>query len=56
MQLYAGTKNINQTLVFDSFAILSFGSIFGRILPGWMADRWGAANVFIPSLVALGKL
>ncbi|KAJ7938366.1 hypothetical protein B0H13DRAFT_2648764 [Mycena leptocephala] len=38
-------KNINQTLVFDSFAILSFGSIFGRILPGWMADRWGAANV-----------
>ncbi|KAJ7483275.1 major facilitator superfamily domain-containing protein [Mycena latifolia] len=50
MQLYAGTKNINQTLVFDSFAILSLGSIFGRILPGWMADRWGAANVFIPSL------
>ncbi|KAJ7273069.1 major facilitator superfamily domain-containing protein [Mycena rebaudengoi] len=31
------------------------GSIFGRIIPGWMADRWGAANVFIPSLVALGK-
>jgi hypothetical protein len=56
MQLYAGTKDINQTLVFDSFAILSFGSIFGRILPGWMADRWGAANVFIPSLVALGRL
>ncbi|KAF7373541.1 MFS monocarboxylate transporter [Mycena sanguinolenta] len=54
LQLYAGTKNINQTLVFDSFAILSFGSIFGRILPGWMADRWGAVNVFIPSLVALG--
>ncbi|KAJ6561220.1 major facilitator superfamily domain-containing protein [Mycena vulgaris] len=54
LQLYAGTKNINQTLVFDSFAILSFGSIFGRILPGWMADRWGAANIFIPSLVALG--
>ncbi|KAJ6554584.1 major facilitator superfamily domain-containing protein [Mycena capillaripes] len=56
MQLYAGTKDINQTLVFDSFAILSFGSIFGRILPGWMADRWGAANVFIPSLVALGLM
>ncbi|KAJ7114559.1 major facilitator superfamily domain-containing protein [Mycena crocata] len=41
MQLYAGTKNLDQNLVFDSFAILSVGSIFGRIIPGWMADRWG---------------
>ncbi|KAK7055356.1 MFS monocarboxylate transporter [Favolaschia claudopus] len=56
MQLYAGTKDINQTLVFNSFAILSFGSIFGRILPGWMADRWGAVNVFIPSLIVLSGL
>ncbi|KAJ7717834.1 hypothetical protein DFH07DRAFT_716069, partial [Mycena maculata] len=54
LQLYAGMNDINQTRVFDSFAILSFGSIFGCILPGWMADRWGAANIFIPSLVALG--
>ncbi|KAJ7733156.1 major facilitator superfamily domain-containing protein [Mycena metata] len=54
MQLYAGTKNLDQTLVFDSFAILCVGSIFGRIIPGWMADRWGAANIFIPSLFALG--
>ncbi|KAF8172804.1 major facilitator superfamily domain-containing protein [Mycena galopus ATCC 62051] len=56
IQLYASTKDINQTLVYDSFAILSFGSIFGRILPGWMADRRGAANVFVPSLVALGLM
>ncbi|KAJ7621739.1 major facilitator superfamily domain-containing protein [Mycena polygramma] len=57
LQLFiSGQKKINQTLVFDSFAILSVGSIFGRILPGWMADRWGAANVFIPSLVALGLM
>ncbi|KAJ7982933.1 major facilitator superfamily domain-containing protein [Mycena polygramma] len=57
LQLFvSGQKKINQILVFDSFAILSVGSIFGRILPGWMADRWGAANVFIPSLVALGLM
>ncbi|KAJ7708687.1 major facilitator superfamily domain-containing protein [Mycena rosella] len=55
MQLYAGMRNVDQSLVYNSFAILSVGSIFGRILPGWMADRWGAANVFIPSLAALGN-
>ncbi|KAL1743349.1 major facilitator superfamily domain-containing protein [Schizophyllum fasciatum] len=50
MQLYAEMHGVNQQLCFYSFAILSFASIFGRILPGWMSDRWGAANVFIPSL------
>ncbi|KAL1716164.1 major facilitator superfamily domain-containing protein [Schizophyllum commune] len=50
MQLYAETHGVDQQLCFYSFAILSFASIFGRIVPGWMADRWGAANVFIPSL------
>lgn len=50
MQLYAEMHGVNEQLCFYSFAILSFASIFGRIVPGWMADRWGAANVFIPSL------
>ena len=46
---------VNQQLCFYSFAILSFASIFGRILPGWMADRWGAAEVFVPSLGVVGE-
>ncbi|KAL1664912.1 major facilitator superfamily domain-containing protein [Schizophyllum commune] len=55
MQLYAETHGVDQQLCFYSFAILSFASIFGRIVPGWMADRWGAANVFIPSLFMVGE-
>ncbi|KAL1753086.1 major facilitator superfamily domain-containing protein [Schizophyllum commune] len=56
MQLYAETHGVDQQLCFYSFAILSFASIFGRIVPGWMADRWGAANVFIPSLFMVAAI
>ncbi|KAL1725748.1 major facilitator superfamily domain-containing protein [Schizophyllum commune] len=56
MQLYAEMHGVNQQLCFYSFAILSFASIFGRILPGWMADRWGAAEVFVPSLGVVGLI
>ncbi|KAI4524949.1 MFS general substrate transporter [Schizophyllum commune Loenen D] len=56
MQLYAETHGVDQQLCFYSFAILSFASIFGRIVPGWMADRWGAANVFIPSLFMVATI
>ncbi|KAL1664908.1 major facilitator superfamily domain-containing protein, partial [Schizophyllum commune] len=55
MQLYAELHGVNEQLCFYSFAILSFASIFGRILPGWMADRWGAAEVFVPSLGVVGE-
>ncbi|KAL1698576.1 major facilitator superfamily domain-containing protein [Schizophyllum commune] len=54
MQLYAELHGVNEQLCFYSFAILSFASIFGRIVPGWMADRWGAAEVFVPSLGVVG--
>ncbi|KAI5885704.1 MFS general substrate transporter [Schizophyllum commune H4-8] len=56
MQLYAELHGVNEQLCFYSFAILSFASIFGRILPGWMADRWGAAEVFVPSLAVVGLI
>ncbi|KAI5885672.1 MFS general substrate transporter [Schizophyllum commune H4-8] len=56
MQLYAEKHGVDQQLCFYSFAILSFASIFGRIVPGWMADRWGAANVFIPSLFMVAAI
>ncbi|KAL1753081.1 major facilitator superfamily domain-containing protein [Schizophyllum commune] len=55
MQLYAELHGVNEQLCFYSFAILSFASIFGRIVPGWMADRWGAAEVFVPSLGVVGE-
>ncbi|KAL1743353.1 major facilitator superfamily domain-containing protein [Schizophyllum fasciatum] len=56
MQLYAELHGVDQQLCFYSFAILSFASIFGRIVPGWMADRWGTANVFIPSLFMVAAI
>lgn len=54
MQLFARQHGVDQTLIFNSFSILSLASIFGRIVPGWMADRWGAARVYVPTVFVIG--
>ncbi|KAJ7593593.1 major facilitator superfamily domain-containing protein [Mycena floridula] len=54
LQLFASQKDPNTSLVFYSFAIISVGSVFGRIVPGWMADQWGSPKVFILTLFLLG--
>lgn len=54
IQLYARTQGSSKQLAFDSVAILNASSIIGRTLPTHFADRVGAMNLYIPSLVLLG--
>jgi fucose permease len=54
VQLFAETQGVDKTFAFNSLAILNAGSIVGRVLPSFFADRFGALNVYIPLLAATG--
>ncbi|KAK1758436.1 riboflavin transporter MCH5 [Echria macrotheca] len=41
---YALSKGFSQSFSFDILTILNTGSVFGRVLPGYWADRIGAFN------------
>ncbi|TFK38855.1 MFS general substrate transporter [Crucibulum laeve] len=47
VQLFAENRNVSKTLTFYSLAIMNIASIFGRVIPNYFADRWGAINIFI---------
>lgn len=44
---YALTKNVNTTFAYQLIAILNASSVFGRGLPGHIADKFGRFNVMI---------
>jgi len=46
----------NATLAFYLVPILNAGSIFGRLIPNAMADRFGALNMLIPCTFACAVL
>jgi len=50
LQLYAIDKGVKESLAFYSLAIISAGSIFGRLLPNFFADKIGPYNMLIPCL------
>jgi len=56
-QYYAIQKHLaNENLAFYLLAILNSGSIFGRIIPNFIADRTGPLNMMIPCLLAAAIL
>lgn len=55
VQLFAETKGVDKAFVFNSLAIMNAGSIVGRIVPSWFADKLGAINVYIPLLISVGE-
>ncbi|KAJ7468246.1 major facilitator superfamily domain-containing protein [Mycena galericulata] len=56
LQLYAVDRGIHQNLAFYVLAIMNAGSVGGRILPNFIADRVGPYNTIIPCLVASAGL
>ena len=42
--------NTDEDLSFYLFSILNAGSLFGRIIPGMLADRLGSVNTIIPMI------
>ncbi|KAJ6617084.1 major facilitator superfamily domain-containing protein [Mycena sp. CBHHK59/15] len=50
LQLYAVDRGIDENLAFYVLALMNFGSIGGRLLPNFIADRVGPYNMMIPGL------
>lgn len=54
VQLFARTHGISTKFAFYSLAILNLASMFGRVLPNYVADRFGTMPVFLPSVTLAG--
>jgi len=54
VQLFAEAHNVGHQLPFYSLAILNLGSVLGRVIPNYLADRLGAINVFVPCIALNG--
>lgn len=57
VQTYAMEYNItSENLAFYLLAIINTGSVFGRIIPNFVADRTGPFNMIIPCCIMSGVL
>lgn len=57
IQSYAMSKHITTNdLGFYLLAILNGASLFGRIIPNWLADRYGPLNVIAPGAIITAAL
>ena len=56
LQTYAPTRQITSdtNYAFYLLSIFSAGSFFGRILPNFLADKFGAPNMLVPCTIAAG--
>ena len=50
------TLTINEDLAFYLLAILNAGSVFGRVVPNFVADKIGPLNMLVPCTVFSGIL
>lgn len=57
IQLYAITKRVtDENLAFYLLSILNASSVFGRIIPNFIADKVGPLNIIVPCAVMSGIL
>ncbi|KAJ7511388.1 MFS general substrate transporter [Mycena galericulata] len=47
LQTFAQKHNLSESLTFYGPVVLNASSIFGRIIPNFFTDRWGALEVYI---------
>ena len=53
---YAASLGMSQSLAFYLVSIINGASMFGRILPGFLADRWGRFNMLTASALLGGVI
>jgi MFS family permease len=53
---YAITKGMNETLANYLIAVLNGASIFGRVIPGVLGDKFGRINTLIVAALATGVI
>ena len=56
LQVFAETHGISQKLVFYTLAILNGASVFGRVTPNFLADKYGSLNLMIVGSAAAGVI
>ncbi|KAJ7080941.1 major facilitator superfamily domain-containing protein [Mycena belliarum] len=56
LQLYAVDKGVHEGLAFYVLALMNSGSLGGRLLPNFIADRVGPYNMMIPCLAISSAL
>jgi len=56
MQLYAVKMGVDPNLAFHILAILNAGSVVGRLLPTFLADRLGVYNIILTTLYSSAVL
>jgi predicted MFS family arabinose efflux permease len=54
LQTFAQNHHFSTSLIFYAPVILNVSTIFGRIIPNFFADRWGALEVYIVCVGANG--
>ncbi|ESK90473.1 MFS general substrate transporter [Moniliophthora roreri MCA 2997] len=56
VQLFAQMHGSSKTTSFYALAVLNFTGMFGRVIPNYLADRFGVLNIYIPCLTIGGAL
>ncbi|KAJ7507153.1 MFS general substrate transporter [Mycena galericulata] len=56
LQLYAVLHGVDKGVAFYTITVLNAATIFGRTLPNFIADKYGALNVAIPMTTVSGSL
>ncbi|KAJ7721053.1 MFS general substrate transporter [Mycena metata] len=56
LQLYAVLHGVDKGVAFYTITVLNAATIFGRTIPSFLADRYGALNVAIPMTTVSGGL
>ncbi|KAJ7481463.1 MFS general substrate transporter [Mycena latifolia] len=56
LQLYAVLHGVDKGVAFYTITVLNAATIFGRTIPNFIADKYGALNVAIPMTTVSGGL
>ncbi|KAK1223465.1 hypothetical protein PQX77_013654 [Marasmius sp. AFHP31] len=56
LQLFSQLHGASGQTAFYGLAVLNVTGVFGRIIPNYLADRFGVMNVYIPCLTICGGL
>ncbi|KAH8088898.1 MFS general substrate transporter [Cristinia sonorae] len=48
LQLFAVLHGVDRNIALYSIPLLNAGSVFGRTIPNYLADKWGKFNVILP--------
>ncbi|KAL4262826.1 Proton-linked Monocarboxylate Transporter [Pleurotus pulmonarius] len=56
LQLFAVIRGVEEGLAFFSLTVMNAATVFGRTVPNYFADKYGAFNVAIPMTTVSGVL